>query len=103
MFSPIIVLILLDPCHQVRAFHPALQVLARGYAYHPDDFENMYVHVKSLLERNPDELHAEWQDKRKRFLDDYIDVTAFFTWFIENYPESQKVIKEVPNYQYRFK
>ena len=73
------------------------------YAYHPNDFEKMYGHVKSLLERNPDELHAEWQDKRRRFLDDHIDVTAFFTWFIENYPKSQKVMKEDPNFQYRFK
>lgn len=55
------------------------------YAYHPDDFDKMYEHVKILLERNPDELRAEWQEKRKRFLDDHIDVTDFFTQFIENY------------------
>ena len=36
-------------------------------------------------------------------LDDNIDVTSFFTWFIENYPESQKIMKENPGYQYEFK
>lgn len=55
------------------------------YAYHPDDFDRMCEHVKSLLERNPDELREEWWEKRKRFLDDHIDVTDFFTQFIENY------------------
>lgn len=55
------------------------------YAYHPDDFDKLYEHVKSLLERNPDDLHAEWKEKRERFLDEHIDVTAFFTQFIENY------------------
>lgn len=55
------------------------------YAYHPDDFDQMYEHVKSLLEQNPDELHAEWKEKRERFLDEHIDVTDFFTQFIENY------------------
>ena len=55
------------------------------YAYHPDDFDKMYEHVKSLLERDPDELHAEWKEKQKRFLDEHIDVTDFFTQFIENF------------------
>lgn len=73
------------------------------YAYHPDDFDQMYDHVKALLERDPEVLRAEWQAKRQRFLDGHIDVTAFFTWFIENYPESQKIMKENPEYQWNFK
>lgn len=32
-----------------------------------------------------------------------IDYVAFLTWFIENYPESQKIMKENPDYQWRFK
>lgn len=71
------------------------------YAYLPDDFEKMYEHVKSLLE-NPN-VKAEWAEKRKRFMADKIDVTAFFTWFIENYPESKRIMKENPDYQYRFR
>jgi len=36
-------------------------------------------------------------------LADKIDVTAFFVWFIENYPDSAKIMKENPDYQYKFK
>lgn len=32
-----------------------------------------------------------------------IDTTAFFVWFIENYPESKKIMKDNPDYQYNFK
>ncbi len=41
--------------------------------------------------------------KRKRMLSDKIDVTAFMIWFIENYPESVKIMKDHPDYQSRFK
>jgi hypothetical protein len=34
---------------------------------------------------------------------DKIDVTAFMVWFIENYPESKRIMKENPDYQYKFK
>lgn len=44
-----------------------------------------------------------WQQKRKILLSDKIDVTAFLVWFIENYPQSAKIMKENPNYQYNFK
>jgi len=36
-------------------------------------------------------------------LKDKIDVTAFLVWFIENWPESFNIMKENPDYQYRFK
>lgn len=54
------------------------------YAYQPTDFDKMYTHVEQLLSKQADELHREWQEKRQRFLDDHIDVTAFFTEYIEN-------------------
>ena len=71
------------------------------YAYHPDDFDKFYDHVKRLLE--DEHTKEEWAEKRKKFLAEKIDVTAFFTWFIENYPESRRIMKENPDYQYRFK
>lgn len=71
------------------------------YAHQPSDFDKFYEHVKRLLE-NPN-TKQEWNDKRERFLADKIDVTAFFTWLIENYPESKRIMKENPDYQYRFK
>ncbi len=54
-----------------------------------------------LLKTN--DLKQKWQVKRKKFLEDKIDVTAFFVWFIENYPDSVRIMKENPDYQYRFR
>lgn len=71
------------------------------YAYHPNDFDKFYAHVKRLLE--DEHTKEEWAEKKARFLADKIDVTAFFTWFIENYPESKRIMQEDPDYQYRFK
>ena len=44
-----------------------------------------------------------FQERRNIMIADKIDVSAFFTWFIENYPESKKIMKENPDYQFRFK
>ncbi len=43
------------------------------------------------------------EKKRELFLKSKIDVTAFLVWFIENYPGSYKIMKDDPDYQYRFK
>ncbi|MDD4848019.1 MAG: hypothetical protein PHR53_04550 [Bacteroidales bacterium] len=48
-------------------------------------------------------LREEFQLRRQKMLADKIDVTAFFTWFIENYPKSKEMMKNNPDYQYRFK
>ena len=44
-----------------------------------------------------------WAKKREQLLKDKIDVTAYLVWFFENYPESFRVMKKDPDYQYRFK
>lgn len=48
-------------------------------------------------------LKSETLEKRKRFLTDHIDPTAFFIWFIENYPKSKEIMKSNPDYQYIFR
>jgi len=45
----------------------------------------------------------EWDKRGKKLFDDKIDLTAFSVWFIENYPNSIKIMKGNPNYQYNFK
>lgn len=70
------------------------------YSFLPDDFGRFYERIKFLLE-SPD-TRKEWEEKRRRFLNDKIDVSTFFTWFIENYPESQKTMRANPDYQRRF-
>lgn len=49
------------------------------------------------------DMGATFQNRRKSMLAEKIDVTAFLTWFIENYPESHRIMKEDPGYQGRFR
>lgn len=48
-------------------------------------------------------IKQEFQKHHKRLLSDKIDVTAFMVWFVENYSESAHIMKENPDYQWRFK
>lgn len=48
-------------------------------------------------------IKMEWQQKRESMLSDKIDVTAFMVWFVENYPDSEKTMKENPDYQNNFR
>ena len=61
----------------------------------------LYKVVEELV-KSPN-LKEIYQERRKKMLADKIDVTAFMVWFIENYPESAKIMKENPDYQYNFK
>jgi predicted glycosyltransferase len=71
------------------------------YSYQPNAFDQFMNKAKELSE-TPN-LKEAWAEKRQKFLNDKIDVTAFMVWFIENYPKSAKIMKENPDYQYRFK
>lgn len=53
------------------------------------------LQVKNIKER--------WKEKRDKMLADKIDVTAFLVWFVENWPDSFKIMKKDPDYQNRFK
>ncbi|USH00453.1 DUF354 domain-containing protein [Thermococcus argininiproducens] len=48
-------------------------------------------------------LKKIWEKKRKKLLNDKIDLTSFMVWFVENYPDSLKEFKENPEIQYRFR
>ena len=67
----------------------------------PSEPEKLFQKIEELL-ATPD-LKAEFQKRRQKMLDDKIDVTAFMVWFIENYPQSAKTMKENPDFQYKFK
>lgn len=71
------------------------------YSYLPEDFDNFYCHIENLL-KAPDSK-SEWMKRRNKFLEEKINSTDFFVWYIENYPESKRIMKENPDYQYRFK
>jgi predicted glycosyltransferase len=71
------------------------------YGFRPDDVEKMFDKINMLL-ANPG-LKATWQQKREKMLADKIDVSSFFIWFIENYPESNRVMRENPDFQNKFR
>lgn len=56
------------------------------YAFLPENEELFHAKIEELL--SIPNLKDEWAKRRERFMADKIDVTAFLTWFIENYPQS---------------
>ena len=71
------------------------------YGYRPEQSEEMFAKIEELL--SMPNLKEEWQIRRQKMLSEKIDYAQFLAWFIENYPESQKTIKDNPEYQFRFK
>lgn len=71
------------------------------YGFLPENSDSLFLKINELLEMP--NLKNEWKNRRENMLKDTIDVTAFFTWFIENYPESAQIMRENPDYQYKFK
>lgn len=71
------------------------------YGFRPEQSESMFQKIEELLAM-PD-LKQEWQVRRQKMLSEKIDYAQFLTWFIENYPESKQIMKDNPDYQYRFK
>ena len=53
------------------------------YAYLPERFEDMLAQIRHLLDMPFESLHAEWQAKRQRMLQEMIDPTEFFINHIE--------------------
>jgi uncharacterized protein len=71
------------------------------FAFLPDDFDKLPEKMEELL-ATPN-LKSEWQNRRTKLLEDKIDVTLFWLWFIENYPESKQIMQENPRYADRFR
>lgn len=63
--------------------------LTYGISSHEPD--QLYAKVEELLAMP--NLREEFQSRREKMLGDKIDVTAFLTWFIEEYPESASLAK----------
>jgi uncharacterized protein len=62
--------------------------------------EKLFEKIRALL--NTKELKKEWQVRRLKMLEDKIDVTSFWTWLIDCYPESVSVLRKDPDFQYTF-
>ncbi len=81
-----------------------------------DELENKYELTCGISSKQPDKLlltlqkmlqdkniNKRWQERRTKMLQEKIDVSAFFTWFVENYPESAETMRTNPDYQAQFK
>ena len=71
------------------------------YGFRPEQSEEMFEKIDELF--SMPNLKEEWQVRRQKMLSEKIDYAQFLTWFIENYPESQYIMRENPEYQFRFK
>lgn len=71
------------------------------YGIKTSEPEKLFEKIDELL--SMPNLKEEWQKRKEKMLSEKIDVTAFMVWFIENYPESFRIMKEDPAYQYRFR
>jgi predicted glycosyltransferase len=58
---------------------------------------------KGIMLLQNENLKEEWRTKRSKILADCIDLTAFMVWFVEEYPQSFKIMKSSPDYQYNFR
>jgi uncharacterized protein len=71
------------------------------YGIPTNQSKKLEARVNELL--STENLKEIYQHRRERMQSEKIDVTAFFVWFIENYPESAAIMKNNPDYQLRFK
>jgi predicted glycosyltransferase len=70
------------------------------YSFQPQEFDLMLDKINELL--NLEDLKNEWNTRKIRMLNDKIDVTAFWSWLIDNYPQSIKLLRDDPEYPDRF-
>ena len=70
------------------------------YGLKTNESKNLFKLINKLLKT--DKLNSLWQSKLKRMLSEKIDVTSFLVWFFENYPESNRVMKNDSDYQDNF-
>ena len=72
--------------------------------YIPNSFPevcNAIDEIKNII--NDKVLLLNYKNKWIKYLENKIDMTAFLVWFMENWPKSLKIMKENPDYQYKFR
>lgn len=69
------------------------------YGFKPVNFNAALHKIEQIISEDSE----VYKTRRNRMLSNSIDVTAFLVWFIENWPESFGVMKEKPEYQWRFR
>lgn len=72
-----------------------------GYGIKSDNSVKLLETIQMLLKMS--NRQEVFELRRKNMLSEKIDVSLFFTWFIENYPSSHNILKSNPDYQLYFK
>lgn len=70
------------------------------YGIKTSEPEKLYLKIEELIHTS--DLKLVWRQRREKMLNEKINVSAFIIWFIENYPDSVQIMKNNPDYQYRF-
>lgn len=55
--------------------------------------DKLYAEVQHLMAMDGEERKKEWAERRNRMLADKIDYAKFLTWYLENWPNSEKETK----------
>lgn len=71
------------------------------FGIRPDDKTKLFEKLDELL--NMSNLRESFELRRQQMLKDKINVTEFFVWLIENYPNSIKEMQANPEIQNQFK
>jgi hypothetical protein len=72
-----------------------------GLLFNLRNSDNLFSIVDKILSHS--DFKSVLKKKREKMLKEKIDLTAFLTWFVRFYPKSMYIIKENPDYQYRFR
>ncbi|NOX45364.1 MAG: DUF354 domain-containing protein [Chlorobi bacterium] len=72
-----------------------------GYGIKTENTKGLYQIVQELIEtRNLENIYIQ---RLRKMLSEKIDLAKFLTWFLENYPNSIDIMKQNPDFQYKFK
>jgi uncharacterized protein len=71
------------------------------FGINPQNINQLFIQLKKLL--SIENLQEEFINRRNLMLEDKIDVSKLFTWFIEQYPKSIEIIKIDSKFQNKFK
>jgi uncharacterized protein len=73
------------------------------YSYKQDIGSQVKAIEKGVELLKREGLKSEIEDNLQKFMETKIDMTAFMVWFIENFPDSNRIMQGNPDYQYNFK
>ncbi|CAI8337098.1 MAG: Uncharacterised protein [Owenweeksia sp. TMED14] len=72
-----------------------------GHGIRTNDVDRLFSVTQDLLDNA--KLSEVYKKRKLVMLSEKIDYAAFIVWFIENHPKSIKIMKENPEYQFKFR